>query len=110
MQRPIRLKSIGLGDICPLVVDPDAQGDDIEQADEVPAHAAAEVNDPPSPWDEFPHKHFFSTQKSPDRLRLRRRIESLVQEASGIYLIVGHLNSGKAATLPRIYPNSTHSH
>ena len=44
------------------------------------------------------NKHFFGTKKSPDRLRLRRRIECLVQEASGIYLIVGHLSSGKTAT------------
>src|SRR5712692_4499169 len=98
MQRPTRLKSVGLGDIRPLVVDPDAQGDDVEQTDEVSAHATAEVNDPPSPRDESPNKHFFGTKKIPDRLRLRRRIQSLVQEASGIYLIVGHLSSGKAAT------------
>src|SRR3970040_1228509 len=98
MQRPTRLKSVGLGDIRPLVVDPDAQGDDVEQADEVSAHAAAEVNDPPSPRDEFPNKHFFGTKKSPNRFGLRRRIKCLVQEARGIYLIVGHLSSGKTAT------------
>src|SRR5712691_184897 len=98
MQRPTRLKSVGLGDIRPLVVDPDAQGDDVEQTDEVSAHATAEVNDPPSPRDESPNSHFFGTKKIPDRLRLRRRIESLVQEASGIYLIVAHLSTGKAAT------------
>jgi hypothetical protein len=57
-------------------------------------HAAAEVDNPPSPWDEFPHQHFFGTKKRPDRLRLRRRIERLVQEASGIGLIVAHLSPG----------------
>jgi len=41
----------------------------------VSAHAAAEVNDPPSPRDEFPNKHFFGTKKSPNRFGLRRRIE-----------------------------------